>query len=590
MKWSRALIPTSKDTPADATTIGHQLLLRAGIVRQAGAGLFDLLPLGTRVLRKIEDIFRTEFNAAGAVEVQLASLQPTRPTTPPSVILNAKDRLGRTLAVLPPTAETLARLAGAEIRSHRQLPLTLFRTGPQFHDTERPRHGLLDARDNLTAEACSITAAPNDHATLRAAAIRAIERCGIPFDTVDTSGGCEFFSRCDSGEDFIVASDKGTYLATRADAQTGPRTWTFGGDPAGELETIPTPDVTTVGDVARFLRVNDSDVLKTMVFRATPSAEWTGYETPENLTTPQWVVAVVRGDHEVNVSKLAAAVREEFHITSITLATDADAGEFAFGYVGPDAAIRKVRAALVVDPDAAQDRPWIAGANEIGYHVRNFNWFRECGQPLADPRKVAVADIRNVVPGDPARDGGTLQLVRGVTLGHITPLPDEKSVTFQDDTGVQRTASITSCSVNLSRLLATAVETAHDDHGIIWPTAIAPYAVVITPIQYSDDTKSAADRLYADLSGAGVDVLLDDRDLRAGAKFADADLIGIPIRINVGERGLRQGVVELKPRTASTSINVELGKLVEAVAAAAAGWPAAPQASAARPTPAPGRP
>jgi prolyl-tRNA synthetase len=404
---------------------------------------------------------------------------------------------------------------------------------------------------------------------LREAVTRALGRCGIPFETVGTAGGCEFFTRCEAGDDVVVASDDGAYVATLAEARTGSRPWTFGGDPAGELEVVPTPGASSVGDVARFLRVRESDVLKTMVFRATPSGEWTGYETPENLTTPLWVVAVVRGDHEVNVGKLAAAVREEFHITSIELATEDDAGEFAFGYVGPDAAIRKVRAALVVDPDAAQDRAWVAGANEPGHHVRNFNWFRECGQPLADPRKVAVADIRNVVDGDPApgRGAGKLRLVRGITLGRIVPLPPagNGAIMFQDEAGASRAAFLGACEVNLSRVMAAAVETGHDERGIVWPDGIAPYSVVLTPIQYGGATREAADRIYADLLAAGVDVLLDDRDLRPGTKFADADLIGLPIRINVGERGLQKGVVELKRRTAANAVEVEVGRVVDAV-------------------------
>jgi prolyl-tRNA synthetase len=226
---------------------------------------------------------------------------------------------------------------------------------------------------------------------------------------------------------------------------------------------------------------------------------------------------------------------------------------------------------LVVDPDAAQDRPWVAGANESGHHVRNFNLFRECGQPLADPRKVAVADIRNVVDGDPAPGGGTLRPVPAITLGRVTPLPpaDDAAggVRFQDEAGAQRIARIGACEVNLSRVMAAIVETGHDERGIVWPPAIAPYSVVLTPIQYDGATREATDRLYTDLLTAGVDVLLDDRDLRAGAKFADADLIGIPIRINIGDRGLKRGVVELKRHTAADAVEVELGQAVEAVLA-----------------------
>jgi prolyl-tRNA synthetase len=356
---------------------------------------------------------------------------------------------------------------------------------------------------------------------------------------------------CEAGEDVLVTSDRGNYAADLAQAATGARPWDWGGDPVGDLEKVHTPGLASVADVARFLGVEPRRVLKTLVFR-------TGTTSPtlESGVNARWVVAVVRGDHEVNEAKLARAARDAFHVEGLHLADDEDVrARWTVGFVGPDAAIANLQAVLIVDPDAAQGGvDWAAGANEADHHVRHFNWFRECGQNLADPKKVVVADVRNARTGDPspADDGGRLVLSPAIEVGHVsqhgTAYAEALNAYVQDEAGRQRPVMMGCCEVGIGRILAAAVEVRHDDRGIVWPAALAPYAVVVTPVRYDGETRSAADRVYGELVEAGIDVLLDDRDARPGSKFADADLIGFPVRLTIGERGLKEGKLELKRR------------------------------------------
>lgn len=574
MKWSQTLIPTSKEVPADATVASQALLLRAGYIRQVAAGIYSLLPLGTRVFRKVEHVIRQELEAAGAAEVFFPVLQPldlfqrsARARELGPELIRVADRHGRNMVLAPSGEEVVAELLAATVRSYRQLPLTLFQLRERYCDLDRPGAGLLRVRESRVAEAYSVHAddvsLAHAHERLVEVWERAINRCGTPPTRAETDGGYAFVVPCDAGEDVVVTSDRSDYAATVDRAETGVRSWTFGGDPLAELERVYTPRAASVPDVAKLMGVTPADVLKTLVFRAAPVEQWTGYETAENYTSPKWLVAVVRGDHEVNVVKLRRAAREHFHIASIELADDETVrAHWAIGFVGPDEAVRKLQAAVVVDPDAAQSRAWVAGGNEPDYHVRSFNWFRECGQPLADPRKVAVADIRNAVPGDPSPrgDGGMLRYASGVEVGRAviggTRLCDVFAATVQGETGKSRSVLMATYRVDIARLVAATVEQSHDEQGIVWPAAIAPYRVVLTPIAYSGAAREVADRLDAELTSAGIDVLLDDRDLRPGAKFADADLIGVPVRVNIGERGLKEGIVEVKRRTTTEAERV----------------------------------
>jgi prolyl-tRNA synthetase len=585
MRWTQTLIPTQKETPADAQIVSHQLLVRAGFIRQLTAGAYDFLPLGLRSLMKAAQIVREEMNAIGSAEVLLPTLQPLelwqqtgRDISYGDNLFKLKDRHGRQIVLGPTHEEVVTELVRAFVNSYKQLPLTLYQIATKFRDEFRPRFGLLRVREFLMKDAYSfhadIASLDRTYDDMYRAYEKIFTRCGIPYAVVEAESGPiggsashEFMAACDAGEDMIVTSDKGNYAANVEKAETGERAWTFGGDPTGALDKVHTPHLPTIDEVGKFMKVKPKNILKTLVFR-------TGNTGPlvENGTNPKWLVAVVRGDHDVNEAKLAKAARARFGVSSISLQDTPEVrSAWAIGFVGPDAAAKALDAVMVVDPDAAQGGFWAAGANEIDYHVKHFNWFRECGQSLADPKKVAVADIRNAAAGDPSPkgDGGKLIAKRGIEIGHVfklgTKYSEAMGANFLDEKGNQHPIIMGCYGIGVGRILIAAAESLHDDKGLIWPTAIAPFSCVITPIKYDGEVKSVADKLYAELNAAGIDTLLDDRDARPGSKFADADLIGIPLRLTVGDRGLKEGKIELKKRNARDAEMVAIDAIRERV-------------------------
>jgi prolyl-tRNA synthetase len=587
MRWTQTLIPTQKETPADAQIISHQLMVRAGLIRQLTAGAYDFLPLGFRSLLKAAQIVREEMERIGAAEVLLPALQPVelwqksgRDVAYGDNLMKFKDRHGRVNVLGPTHEEVVTELIAAYVSSYKQLPLSLYQIQTKFRDEYRPRFGLLRVREFLMKDAYSF------HADLESlnkiydqfygAYEKIFTRCGIPFVVVQAESGPiggsashEFMAACAAGEDTIVTSDKGNYAANVEKAEIGDRAATFGGDPTGPLEKVHTPGLPGCEEAGKFMKVKTKNLLKTLVFRtdaATP--------TTENGVNPKWIVAVVRGDHEVNESKLKKAAAEKFDIHSMTMVDDPEVrANWVIGFIAPDAAIKNKQAVLLVDPDAAQPGFWATGANEIDYHYKHFNWFRECGDALADPKKTAIADIRNAAAGDPSpkNDGGKLVASKGIEIGHVFKLGTKYSTAlganYLDEKGRQNPLIMGCYGIGVGRILIAAVESLHDEKGIIWPAAIAPYSVVVTPIKYEGEVKIAADKLYEQLNTASIDTLLDDRDARAGFKFADADLIGFPIRITIGDRGLKDGKVELKKRTASEPEMVEMANIVERVTA-----------------------
>ena len=587
MRWTQSLIPTQKETPADAVIVSHQLMVRAGLVRQLTAGAYDFLPLGWRSLRKAMQIVREEMDRIGAAEVLLPALQPVelwqrsgRDVAYGDNLFKFADRHGR-LNVLGPThEEVVTEMVSAYVSSYKQLPLSVYQIQTKFRDEFRPRYGLLRVREFIMKDAYSFHA---DAASLDAvydqfyaAYERIFTRCGIPFVIVEAESGPiggsashEFMAACTAGEDTILTSDKGNYAANVEKAVTGDRPGTFGGDPTGAYEKVHTPNLAGIEDVGKFLKVKPRNILKTLVFK-TPN---TG-PMLENGTNAGWVVAVVRGDHDVNEAKLKAVVKERFDVGEMALVDGPEVrAEWAIGFVGPDAAARNERAVLLVDPDAAQGGFWLAGANEADYHAKHFNWFRDCGDALADPKKAAIADVRNAVAGDPSpkNDGGKLVAAKGIEIGHVFKLGTKYSVAlgadFSDAAGAEHPMIMGCYGIGVGRILIAAVESLHDDKGIKWPVAIAPFSVVVTPIKYDGEVRTAADQLYEQLNAAGIDTLLDDRDARPGSKFADADLIGFPVRVTIGDRGLKDGKVEVKRRSAAEPEMVDVAAVVDRVRA-----------------------
>jgi prolyl-tRNA synthetase len=593
MRWSQTLIPTQKETPADAQIISHQLMLRAGLIRQLTAGIYDFLPLGLRALQKAAAIVREEINRAGCAEVLLPAVTPIelwqksgRDKKYGDGIFRLKDRHGRMMVLAPTHEEVVTELVGAYVNSYKQLPLTLYQIQTKERDEERPRFGLLRVREFQMMDAYSFNATieslDQSYQAMYDAYTRIFQRCGIPFAVVEADPGPiggdfshEFMAPCEAGEDIILSSDKGNYSANVEKAQIGTRTHTFAGEPTGALEKVHTPNLPGIEDVGKFMKVKPKNMLKTLVFRVVkPKAHGSavGADRPENLAHPNWVVAVVRGDHDVNEPKVKKAAKEVFHVEQMEMIDDPEVRkEWAIGFCGPDKAVQRLDTVVLVDPDAAQGGFWATGANETDYHVKHFNWFRECGDKLADPKKVAVVDIRNAAAGDPSpkNDGGILKASRGIEIGHIFKLGTVFSEAFDakilDDKGVSHPILMGCYGIGVGRILIAVIESLHDDKGIIWPPALAPYSVVITPIKYEGEVKAAADKLYEQLTAAGIDTILDDRDARPGFKFADADLIGFPVRINVGDRGLKEGKVEIKARKAAEADMVPLDGVLENV-------------------------
>ena len=596
--WSKTLIPTSRQAPSEAEAPSHQLMLRAGFIRKIGAGVYDYLPLGLRSLRKVMEIIRQEMNAAGAVEVLMPTLQPVelwektgRRAAYGDNLFVVKDRHGREQALGPTHEEVVTELIGAYIESYKQLPITLYQIQTKFRDEYRPRFGVLRSREFQMKDAYSFHLAMEGPGGLDEtyqkqydAYCRIFSRCGLPYEIVEAESGPiggsashEFMVPSPTGEDVILKSDKGNYAANVEKCATGPRKYDLACESTGLMEDIHTPNCPGVDDVCSFFKkqlgskLATKNMLKTLVCRA----------------GDQWVIGVVRGDHDLNEAKLRIACGKP----DLVLAEDAEAraAGFVIGFVGPQIAVTRDDVSLVVDPDAGQGGFWVTGANKTDHHVKHFNWQRDVvtakgrrllrkikaaweDKPGFDPsavptgqfdwnpdEEILIADIRNAVDGDPSPldDGGVLRETKGIEVGHVFKLGDKYTramgLTVLDEANERRHPIMGCYGIGVNRILAAALERqgGHDQDGVIWPTSIAPYTVLITPIKYEGAMKEAADRLADEfeqsLSLKG-DVLIDDREERAGVKFKDADLIGAPIRITIGPKTLEQGQVEIKRR------------------------------------------
>ena len=574
MRWSQTLIPTLRQVPAEAEVPSHKLMLRAGLIQKLSSGAYSYLPLGLRVLQKAKQIVREEMNRAGAVELLMPALQPIelwektgRRWDYGDNLFVVKDRHGRENALGPTHEEVVTHLASQYVSSYRQLPLTLYQIQTKFRDEFRPRFGVLRSREFIMKDAYSfhtdIASLDETYDALYNAYCRIFERCGVPYVIVEAESGPiggsashEFMVPSPTGEDLIVSSNNGNYAANVEKAEIGERSHSLAGDPTGELDKVHTPDQKSIDDVCKFMKVKPKNMIKTLVCRS----------------GDKWVIAVVRGDHELNEAKLREVIGGE----SVEMADDTEARDagFAIGFVGPHAVAGRDDVLLIIDPDAAQEQFWASGANEADHHVKHFNWKRDVLDHV-DESVVKVADIRNALAGDPSpkNDGGELTVTQGIEIGHVFKLGAKysKSLGFTVLNDQQEECDvIMGCyGIGVNRILASAVEAdgGNDDAGIIWPKSLAPFDVVITPIRYEGQMQEVADDLAGQLEAKGVEVLLDDRDERPGVKFKDADLIGIPLRITVGDKGLANGEVEYKLRSADKAQMVKLEDLVARVEA-----------------------
>ncbi len=572
MYWSRTLIPTARQAPADAQIASHQWMIRAGLVRQIAAGVYDWLPLGWRAMQKICAIIRQEMDATGAQELHLPALLPAqwwkqtgRYADYGPLLFKVKDRRDTEMILGPTHEECVTELVKAYVGSHKQLPLILYQIQGKFRDEARPRNGLLRVREFFMKDAYSFhSSAESLHETYQAmyhAYVRIFRRCGVPAVAVEAERGPiggeashEFICPCAAGEDVMVRSEDGAYAANLERAGRAifaPLTLaTAAAAPPAPLQRVPTPGAATMQQVGQMLGAPPQHMIKTLVFVA-------GKDAPR-----PWVLACVRGDHEVNEAKL----RHVAGSVELAPAEPARAVGLIIGFVGPHAA-NTIPAQLVIDPDVLALPAAIAGGNEVDWHVKNFNW-RHHLHPAAAQRAV-VADIRNAVPGDRSPAGSPLTFSKGIELGHVFKLGTRYSqalgATYLDE-NQQAQAIIMGCyGIGPGRILVAALETLCDADGINWPMSIAPYQVVITPIQYEGRARQVANQLHAELVTRGVDVLLDDRDQRPGVKFKDADLIGIPLRVVLGEKGLAAGQAELKRRGEKGPVMLPLANLAAAV-------------------------
>ncbi len=575
-RWRTTLIPTTREAPADAESPSHILLSRAGFVRKLGSGIYDYLPLAWRTLRKVSQIVREEMDAAGASELLLPAMLPIelykdtrRDVDYGDLLFKVTDRKGAVSALGPTHEEPITELVKGSIQSYKQLPLSLYQIQTKYRDEARPRSGLLRCREFIMKDAYSFHMHVEGAGGLNEAydaMFRAysnvFRRCGLDFTVVEAESGPiggsashEFMVNAASGEDTILKCPASGYAANVEKCEIGERPiagGAFNGSPTGDLTEVHTPGMPGITEVGKFMKVKPDRMLKTIVFRPVePVAGGSGWGGGGS-SGPKWILAVVRGDHEVNEGKVKTASGWK-----VELAPEKDAREagFAIGYVSPKVIAGRTDILMLVDPDVAGGGFWASGADKIDHHVKHFNWRREVGAILDNPGYVKLSDIRNAAEGDPSprAPGATLVTGRGIEVGHIfklgTKYSEAMGLAILDDQQQKRSVIMGCYGIGVSRTMAASVEQNHDENGIIWPAAIAPYHVLLTLMKPDDPAQAvAADRLAADLAAAGLDVLVDDRDERPGVKFKDADLIGIPVRLTLGDKALAEGGVEFKAR------------------------------------------
>ena len=566
MRATRFLIATQKETPADAEVISHQLMIRAGMIRKLAAGLYTWLPLGLKVLRKVEAVIREEMDKSGAQEVSMPVVQPAelweesgRWEQYGPELLRINDRHQRDFCLGPTHEEVITDLIRNQVRSYRQLPANFYQIQTKFRDEIRPRFGIMRAREFLMKDAYSFHTSQEclqqTYDEMHAAYSAIFSRLGLDFrpvladtGTIGGSGSHEFHVLASSGEDAIAFSSESDYAANvemaEALAPAGKRP-----APGADMAEVATPNQHTIEEVAAFLNVEAPQVAKTLLVLG---------ENDEDDET-KLVALVLRGDHELNAIK---AAKLDGVASPLTFASEEQVKQTincSIGSIGPVG----LNIDVIVDRSAAQLADFVCGANKDGFHLTGVNWERDV--PLG-----TVADIRNVVPGDPSPDGnGTLDIKRGIEVGHIfqlgTKYSDAMSAKVLNEVGKEQTMIMGCYGIGVSRVVAAAIEQNHDDNGIIWPEALAPFQIALVPINMhkSDAVRETCEKLYTDLQQAGYDVLyMDEEKARLGGMLADVELMGLPHRLVIGDRGLENGTVEYRSRRASENQDIPVAELM----------------------------
>jgi len=565
VRWSKALIPTLKETPADAVAPSHIFLLRAGMIRQLGAGAYTYLPLGLKVLQNASRIVREEMDAAGANELLMPALQPVelwkesgRYEAYGEMLMKLKLSGNHHMALGPTHEEVVTDVVRNLVRSYKQLPMTLYQIQTKFRDEARPRFGIVRTREFLMKDAYSFDAnleqLNTSYNEMYEAYCRIYDRCGLPYVVVEAESGPiggdsshEFMVPCETGEDKVIYCPSCDYAANQERAEignSGNATPEKSAD-APKYEAVETPNKRTIREVCEFLGVPEATAAKLLVF----------------LADDKPVAALLRGDHEANEAKL----RRAFQATTIAPADSATiekATGVPVGFLGPIA----IKIPLVIDHAIAELTEIVVGGNKVDVHLKGVVPGRDF--PLAN-----LHDLRNADVGDPCpRCGSKLDVKSGLEIGHVFKLGTKYSkamgANYLDEKGVENPVIMGCYGIGINRIVAAAIETGNDGNGIIWPLTLAPYQVTLVPLQVQNEAVlEKTDEIEKALTSAGIEVLIDDRDLRPGVKFKDADLIGIPLRVVIGERGLKEGKVELKWRTEKDSTNTAAEGAGEAVVA-----------------------
>jgi prolyl-tRNA synthetase len=558
MKASSFFIATLKEAPADAEVVSHKLMMRAGMIKRLSAGIYNYMPMGLRVIRKVEAIVREEMEAAGAVELLMPVVQPAelwqetgRFAKMGPELMRVKDRHDRDYIIQPTSEEVVTDIARQELRSYKQLPKNFYHIQTKFRDERRPRFGVMRGREFTMKDAYSFDrdkeGAARSYEAMFAAYKRIFDRFGLQYRAVAADTGAiggdlshEFQVIAETGEDAIVYCPTSDYAANIELAEAVPLLAERAAS-AQPMAKTATPGKSTCADVAEYLKLPLASTIKSLVLATDDMGE-----DGQRTGTTVWLL-LVRGDHALNEVKAGKVEGLKAGFRFATVAEIEDHFGCKPGYLGPVNMRKPVK--VVADRTVAAMSDFVCGANDVDFHFTGVNW----GRDLPEPDQ--VADIRNVLEGDPSPDGqGVLAIQRGIEVGHVfylgTKYSQAMNATFLDETGKPKLMEMGCYGIGVTRILGAAIEQNHDERGIIWPASIAPFQAVVCPIGYdrSDEVRSAADRVYAELKALGVDVLLDDRGERPGAMFADWELIGVPQRVVISDRGLKEGLVELQGR------------------------------------------
>ena len=583
MRASRFFIATLKEAPSDAEIVSHKLMMRAGMIKRLGSGIYTYMPMGLRIIRKVEAIVRDEMNRAGAIELLMPVVQPAelwqetgRWQQYGAELMRVKDRHGRDFIIQPTSEEVITDIARTELRSYRQLPVNFYHVQTKFRDERRPRFGLMRGREFTMKDAYSFdrdaAGLKQSYQIMYDAYVRIFNRFGLQFRPVAAdngaiggSGSHEFHVIADTGEDAIVYCPSSDYAANMEAAEAlAPA----GAAPAGTLALTktPTPGKSTCADVAALLGVPLAQTVKSLVL--TVEAE-SGKEGTEGISATKsiWLV-LLRGDHDLNEVKAAKVPG----LANYRFSTEAEIVEYFGtrpGYLGPIGTLKPVNVAI--DRSVAVMSDFICGANVEDFHYTGVNWGRDLPAP-------AVFDLRNVVAGDPSPDGkGVLAIQRGIEVGHVfqlgTRYSQDMKATYLDENGKPQLLQMGCYGIGITRILGAAIEQNFDERGIVWPTAIAPFEVVLCPMGYdrSASVKAETEALYAAMQQAGIDVIVDDRGERPGAMFADWELIGVPHRVVIGERGIKDGKLEYQGRREAAASAVPMAEMLAFVQSRLAG-------------------